>query len=170
MSYFARTTKGILPKQPLNSNTKNVVIMGRKTWESIPSRPLRGRINVVVSEKNTSTGEDVIWVKSLDDALEYLDSGAGLTGGLIMGRIFIIGGARLYGTALKHPRTRNILLTSVHHEFDVDTFFPVDVKDPESGWRKRTHEELEEFVGDVVPVGMEEGGVGYDFELYQREL
>lgn len=103
-----------------------------------------------------------IWAKSLDDALKALDEI------VEVGRIFIIGGAQLYEAAMAHPRTRNILLTSVHHEFEVDTFFPVDVKDGASGWVKRNHEELGRFVGEDVPVEQDEGGVKYNFELYQK--
>lgn len=103
-----------------------------------------------------------IWAKSLDDALKALDEI------VEVGKIFIIGGAQLYEAAMAHPRTRNILLTSVHYEFEVDTFFPVDMKDGASGWVKRNHEELGRFVGEDVPVEQDEGGVKYNFELYQR--
>lgn len=162
MAYFARVTKRIIPTSEV-STTKNAVIMGRKTWESIPPRfqPLPGRINVVVS-RGEGTGVGAIWAKSLDDALKALDGDAEV------GKIFIIGGAQLYEAAMAHPRTRNILLTSVHKEFEVDTFFPVDMKDEASGWVKKSHEELEMFVGEDVPAEQDEGGVKYDFELYQK--
>ncbi|KAL0637125.1 hypothetical protein Q9L58_003948 [Maublancomyces gigas] len=162
MAYFARVTKRIIPTSEV-STTKNAVIMGRKTWESIPSRfrPLPERINVVVS-RGEGTGVGAIWAKSLDDALKALDKDAGV------GKIFIIGGAQLYEAAMAHPRTRNILLTSVHKEFEVDTFFPVDMKDGASGWAKKSHEELGIFVGEDVPAEQDEGGVKYDFELYQK--
>lgn len=165
MAYFARVTKRIVPAPEVSTSpaTKNAVIMGRKTWESIPPkfRPLPGRINVVVS-RGEGTDAEAIWAKSLDDALRALDEGAEV------GKIFIIGGAQLYRAAVAHPRTRSILLTSVHNEFEVDTFFPVDVRDVKSGWAKRSHEELAGFVGESVPVEQDEGGVKYNFELYQR--
>lgn len=137
--------------------------MGRKTWESIPSkfRPLPERINVVVS-RGEGADAGAIWAKSLDDALKALDETAEV------GKIFIIGGAQLYEAAMAHPRTKNVLLTSVHKDFEVDTFFPVDVKDMTSGWVKRTHEELGVFVGENVPMEQDEKGVKYDFELYQK--
>lgn len=162
MAYFARVTKRIVPV-PEVSTTKNAVIMGRKTWESIPTkfRPLPGRINVVVS-RDEGMSTSAIWAKSLDDALKALDEI------VEVGKIFIIGGAQLYEAAMAHPRTRNILLTSVHYEFEVDTFFPVDMKDGASGWVKRNHKELGRFVGEDVPVEQDEGGVKYDFELYQK--
>lgn len=138
--------------------------MGRKTWESIPLkfRPLPGRLNVVIT-RNEAEYIGAIGARSLDDALRVLDEGNEK-----VGRLFIIGGAQLYKAAMLLPRTRNILLTSVHKEFEVDTFFPVDVEDEASGWVKRSHEELGRFVGEDVPVEQDEKGVKYDFKLYQK--
>ncbi|KAI5840040.1 dihydrofolate reductase-like protein [Morchella snyderi] len=166
LSYFARVTKRLVPEA---QKKKNAVIMGRKTWDSIPAkfRPLPDRINVVVSRTtNNSVGEDaVVWARSLDDALEALKSG----GSGEVGRIFVIGGAQLYDIAMKYPGTTSILMTSIDKEFDVDTFFPVDIRDPANGWKKRTHGELSTFVNENVPESMQEDGVPYGFELYEKD-
>jgi len=71
---------------------------------------------------------------------------------------------------MEDERTRNVLLTNIEGEFGCDRFFPVDVRDEENtGWVRRRHEELCAFVGEQVPVGViEENGVRFSFELYQK--
>lgn len=95
---------------------ENVVVMGRKTWESIPEKykPLKDRINVVVSSKELyKLPEGAIQVKSFDEALQV----AGMT-------TFVIGGASLYEQGLVHPSCRGIYATLIKDEFDCDTYFP----------------------------------------------
>ena len=100
------------------------VIMGRKTWESLPDafRPLPGRVNIVVSR----------------------NSGYRATGGMVVGSLpaaltaagnadvaFIIGGADLYHQAL--PFADRIYLTEIDEDFDGDAFFPAFASDD---WRE----------------------------------
>src|SRR6266516_483776 len=139
LAYFARVTKRAPSSAPLN--TRNAVIMGRKTWESIPERwrPLPGRVNVVVTSQGQVEGktEGVKIVRSLEEGLQVLGS-APLTSpaaaqdkqkveASAIGRIFVIGGARLYDTALSHPATTHILFTKINTAFKADTFFPLDL-------------------------------------------
>lgn len=94
----------------------NVVVMGRKTWDSIPEkyRPLPNRINVVLSSKDLpGLPKDVIQVKSFDEALQV----AGVT-------TFVIGGASLYEQGLEHPNCKGIYVTEVKDIFDCDTYLP----------------------------------------------
>ncbi len=92
------------------------VIMGRKTWESLPARfrPLPGRHNVVITRNADfhAAGADI--AASLDEALQQLASA---------GRVFVIGGGELYAQAL--PRAAELLLTEVDADLDGDTFFPL---------------------------------------------
>jgi len=126
MGYFARVTK----RAPTG---KNAVVMGRKTWESIPSkfRPLKGRINVVISStmkpEETDAAEDgdeIIIVRSLEEGLTVL-AGRRRTASIEhqgdeqakdikstesqaeshINNIFIIGGATIYKAALDLPPT-----------------------------------------------------------------
>jgi len=102
---------------------QNAVIMGRKTWESLPpkSKPLTNRMNLVLTSKSTlnSTGIDI--AKSLDQVLEMLSN---LPLKEKVNQIFIIGGASLYELAIKHPKCHTIYLTRIHKIFDCDKFFP----------------------------------------------
>ena len=96
----------------------NAVIMGRKTWESIPKkfRPLKDRLNVVLSrQSDLKLPEGVIGYTSLDKALKKLSG---------YDEIFIIGGGSLYNEAIKRPECRKLYITEVQGEFEADTYFP----------------------------------------------
>ena len=85
-----------------------------------------------------------------------------------VGRVFVIGGARVYEGALGLECARSVLLTRLGEEFECDTFFP-DLEDSEH-WAKKERKELEEFVGEeVVEGGLEEDGVKYEFQLWDRK-
>ena len=65
MSFFRTTTTDVPSDEYINA-----VIMGRKTFESLGSRPLKGRLNVILSRANSN--KDILLAKSLDDALEKI--------------------------------------------------------------------------------------------------
>lgn len=111
MKYFKETTMG------------HPVIMGRKTWESIPEkfRPLPGRVNIVLSKDPTFEAGGAFVFPSLESALT---NAAGFLGGE---EIFIIGGAQIYAEAL--PKTGRLYLTYVHRTFEGDTYFRGFAKD-----------------------------------------
>ena len=93
----------------------HVVIMGRKTWESLPEkfRPLPGRTNIVLTRQSGyALPKDVERFGTLQDALAtHTDK-----------NIFIIGGAEIYAQAL--PLADRLELTLVHNEVEGDAFFP----------------------------------------------
>jgi dihydrofolate reductase len=91
------------------------VIMGRKTWESLPdrSRPLPGRVNIVVTGNPQWRAEGAVVVASLQEALAQLGS---------VSKAFVIGGARLFAEAL--PLLDEMELTEVDQDFDADVYFP----------------------------------------------
>lgn len=111
MEFFRRTTLGA-------GDGANAVILGRKTWESLPPRfrPLPGRRNVVVSRQPSfrAAGAEV----APDFAAAWSRARAG------GGECFVIGGAEIYAAALAHPDCARILLTRVAGAHDCDTFFP----------------------------------------------
>ena len=116
LKYFSRITK--TTESP---NLQNAVIMGRNTWESLPSKykPLPGRFNAVLSSNSElDLPEGVLQFISLDDALTAISTSE------LIDQIFVIGGARLYADAILHPNLERIYLTRIEEEFDCDTFFP----------------------------------------------
>ena len=100
--------------------TKNVVIMGRKTWQSLPEnrRPLPDRTNIVISTTIT-VPDGVVVAKDLEEALSKA------WGTPLVGEVFVIGGAQVYATALQHPALRDVYLTTIEHDYGCDTFFRV---------------------------------------------
>ncbi|KAK6543781.1 dihydrofolate reductase [Orbilia ellipsospora] len=140
MSYFARVTRRV-PPHPTTATHKyaNAVIMGRKTWESLPPkyRPLPGRINVIVS-RNSSTrsgsgkgvGGGEFWVGDIEEGVGLLrqkfpppssssssegkeDEVAGLS--LQLHQIFIIGGSQIYKLAMDLPKDSAAYPTRILH-------------------------------------------------------
>jgi dihydrofolate reductase len=115
MAYFKRLTSAAAPGRP------NVVIMGRKTWQSIPARfrPLAERVNVVVTRNaELELPAGVARAGSLDAALE--DAGSRRDAG----EVFVIGGGEIFRDALAHPSLDTVYLTRVHATLDCDTFLP----------------------------------------------
>ncbi|KAL1683940.1 dihydrofolate reductase-like domain-containing protein [Schizophyllum commune] len=164
MSYFAKVTSHA------PEGEQNRVIMGRKTWESIPAkfRPLRDRLNVVLSRQAEfkQSGADVF--PSLSAAIDTAASGQAH-------RTYVIGGATLYQESLTltpsetGPFVDRILITRVlDPAFDAcDAFFPDFTTD--SAWKQATHDELEGWLGFDVPRGVqEEKGVMYEFQMWVR--
>ncbi len=91
------------------------VVMGRKTWDSLPARfrPLPGRRNVVVTDNPALRFEGAESAPSLQSALQRLGSAE---------RVFVIGGAQLYAQAL--PLADEMMLTEVDADLDGDVRFP----------------------------------------------
>lgn len=107
LKHFKETTMG------------GAVIMGRKTWESLPRRPLPGRTNIVISRNPSLECPGALKAASLEDALIAAEDN----------RIFIIGGASVYKEAM--PLANVLELTRILAEDPgADTFFPdIDPKE-----------------------------------------
>ncbi len=101
LAFFQRETTG------------GAIIMGRRTWESLPYKPLKNRLNIVVSSKGCSA-EHV--VSSVEDAVAMAHA-AGHR------RLYGIGGEGIYRALL--PLSERLLITEVALDVpDADTFFP----------------------------------------------
>ncbi len=92
------------------------VIMGRRTWESLPEkfRPLPGRTNIVVTSQRLEVGPLVVISKSVSEAIAEAQK--------IDKDVAIIGGAGIFAEAL--PYTDVLYLTEIEAEKEADTFFP----------------------------------------------
>jgi len=92
----------------------HTVIMGRRTYESLPKGALPNRINVVITSDAADNYPGCIVVRSVEEALTHCKEGE---------KIFIIGGGQLYHSTFH--LTSQLYLTRIHHIFtDADTFFP----------------------------------------------
>ncbi|KAL5144245.1 Bifunctional dihydrofolate reductase-thymidylate synthase [Glycine soja] len=105
---------------------KNAIVMGRKTWESIPLeyRPLSGRLNVVLTRSGSfdiATAENVVICGSMSSALELL---AASPYSLSIEKVFVIGGGQIFREALNVPGCEAIHLTEIQSSIECDTFMP----------------------------------------------
>ena len=100
LAYFKKVTLG------------KPVIMGRKTFESIGSKPLPKRENIVISRSPQSPVEGVVFTTSLQEALKLSTDH----------EPFIVGGAEIYRQSMDIVDVMEI--TRVHDSFEGDTFFP----------------------------------------------
>ena len=117
-------------------------IMGRKTWESLPKKPLPGRINVVVTRDPGYQAAGATVVTSFDDAVAVaMREGPA--------EIAVLGGAQIYAEAMK--RADRIYLTRVHQAFEGDAYFsPLDASQWQSLQRVATQTSRLGLTFDIV--------------------
>lgn len=121
-------------------------IMGRKTWESLPKKPLPARTNIVLTRDPALVASGAVVAHTLEDALVRAQAES-------PEEIAVIGGAEIYAAAL--PRAFRIHLTEVHGAFDGDVHMPpFDPAEWKEVWR-------ENHVG-------EPGATAYSFVTLER--
>ena len=128
--------------------TGHPVVMGRRTWESLPKRPLPGRRNIVMTENHDyeAHGAEVVHgVAGLFKALKGCDD-----------EVFVMGGASIYELLL--PYTKRLYITRVYRDYEADVYFPII--------------DMSEFtlVKFGEPMYDEESGLDYAYEEYDRKL
>lgn len=128
--------------------TGQVIIMGRKTYESI-GRPLPNRINIVITRQTGYQPEGVIIVHSLEEALLKAKS-------LHRGDIYVVGGAEIYEQSM--DLADEIELTQLHDIFDGDAFFPI------------IDEQIWQMVSKERGVTDEKNPYQYSFVRYVRKV
>jgi dihydrofolate reductase len=104
------------------------MIMGRKTWESLPLRPLPGRLNIVLSRDGTFQPKGAVVCDSFAEAVGIGRDQAAEDG---VDEVCVIGGAALFALAL--PKARRLYLTEVDAAPEGDVVFPAL---DESAWRE----------------------------------
>lgn len=102
LKYFKKTTN------------ERTVVMGRKTWESLPFKPLKNRRNIVVSSQKDYHIEGAELFDDVNKVLEALKEEKD--------EVFCIGGASLYKALL--PKADKLYITRVYKDFEADVFFP----------------------------------------------
>lgn len=125
----------------------NVVLMGRKTLESFPEgKPLPERTNVVLSRKKRESRDNLIWVSSVEEALQVVSR--------IPGKVFVIGGEEIYRQFL--PLASKVYLTEISEISTADSYFPDIRKD-------------ERWTAEKVGPWKREGNLSFRFVIYTKK-
>lgn len=100
------------------AHSRNAVVMGRKTWDSLPTKPLPKRLNVVISRSlPTQLDKDVVWFQGVDEAFDVLNADDDVH------HIYVVGGAQLYAQTM--DRLDGVFTTTVKGAYEgCDAFFP----------------------------------------------
>ena len=125
--------------------TGNIVIMGRNTFESIGSRPLPDRTNIVIS-KTMTPREDVVLLRTPEEAVQYASV-------FEEDEVFVIGGGRIYSALM--PYCQKAYITKIYEQYKADTYF--SNLDHNSEWQKES--------GGVIQVW---NGIRFEFVDYVR--
>lgn len=134
LKYFKRITLG------------SPIIMGRKTWESLPFKPLPKRENIVISNNKDYKLDNATVFHSLEEAVQYVKK---------FENCFIIGGGMIYNTIL--PFCDKLYITKVHKSFEADTFFPeID----SNQWELESESEIQKD---------EPSGLEFQFLVYKKK-
>jgi dihydrofolate reductase len=125
------------------------VAMGRKSFESIDSQPLNGRVNIVITRQKDFKAPGAVVVSSLNDAIF-------VAGEHDYNELMVLGGGEIYKEAM--PKADRIYITRVHAVFkDADTFFPeIDT----NKWQLTSNEDF--------PVD-EKHAYPYSFQVWDRK-
>lgn len=123
----------------------HTVIMGKKTFESLPGGPLQGRRNIVISDNKDDKFEDCIMAYSINEALDMCED---------IKENFIIGGGTIYKQFLKY--TTKLYITKVYKTFEADSFFP-----------ELDYGEWEEIEREDLPSG-KKNDFSYSYITYKR--
>lgn len=115
LKHFARVTCAA------PEGRRNAVIMGRKTWLSVPERlrPLPRRLNVVITRGQLEVPAGVDVAASLDAALAQAAAHPDVAG------LFVVGGGEIFRQAFAHPACGDVYVTRIDGDFDADTFAPL---------------------------------------------
>lgn len=110
------------------------ILMGRKTWDSLPRRPLPGRTNIVLSRDSAFEPAGAVVCERFDEALAIAREQAREDGAE---EVCAIGGEAVFALAL--PKARRLYLTEVEAEVDGDVLFPPFDETAWSEVRRESH-------------------------------
>ncbi len=127
--------------------TGHPVVMGRKTWDSLPKRPLPKRQNIVMTNNPDFAADGATVVHSVNDLFNVLKD--------CDDEVFVMGGAAIYKALL--PFCRRLYITRVYRDYEADVYFPTI--------------DMSEFtlVSLGEPLQDEESGLDFAYEEYERK-
>ncbi|CAH0484343.1 unnamed protein product [Peronospora farinosa] len=147
-----------LTTSPSDSSTQHAVIMGRKTWESLPAKvqPMPKRYNVVLTRdasyrQRMNVSETVGIAASFSEALDLVQQQ-----GKKVDQVFVIGGGAVYAEALAYSGCNKVHLTKVKGQFECDAFFPLE-------------QLMQNFKVTKASEVKEENGVQFQFVEWERK-
>lgn len=108
LKHFSKLTKG---------NNNNMVVMGRKTWDSLPKKPLPKRFNAILSTQFIIDTDNAKSFNSLQSILDFSRQNN-------YQDLWIIGGAEIYKMVLDLDMVDEIHATKIEDWYDCDVFFP----------------------------------------------
>ncbi|WJY28230.1 MULTISPECIES: dihydrofolate reductase [Sporosarcina] len=120
------------------------IIMGRRTFESI-GRPLKGRLNLILTRNAGYHAEGAVAVQTLDEAIVRAENYAD--------EVMIIGGAEIFEMAM--PIADRLYVTVIRHSYEGDTYFP----EYSTGWKLISESDAHRT----------EDGIEYVYCIYERE-
>ena len=152
MAHFKALTQG------------HTVLMGRKTWESLPPRfrPLPGRCNIVISRQADYSAPGAAVADSLESGLKLASALGPASACMIAATVFIIGGEQIYKQAM--ALADRLEITEVDLEPEGDAWFPEiaasmeTLASPTVDW---------EIVAKNTPPS--QSGTGFSFVTYRRK-
>ena len=133
LKYFKKVTSG------------HTVVMGLRTYESLPVKPLPNRKNIVISDTVIPLPAGCILTQSIEEACRQCNTAE---------ECFVIGGAQIYRQMF--PFAQKLYITRIYHSFDADVWFP-EIKDEE--WQLQT---IEQHTPDEKHI------YAFSFETYTR--
>tara|TARA_B100001142_G_scaffold135340_1_gene136850 strand:- start:500 stop:1042 length:543 start_codon:yes stop_codon:yes gene_type:complete len=134
----------------LTTANKSAIVMGRKTWDSLPIKPLSNRRNYVLTKKKFhATFPDGLVLKEPDDIIHLKK---------IYNFIWIIGGETIYEQYINKPYIDKIYLTEINDIYEGDTYFP---EMPE-GYCKTIQGSIKYFPKNALEFS------SYNFNLYSN--
>lgn len=126
--------------------TGHTIVMGKRTFESLPIRPLPNRRSIIITDIPGETIPGCEMAYSIDEAISLMEDGA---------ENFIIGGGMVYRQFM--PLAHRLYLTIVHKDFEADTFYPeIDY----SEWTEASKETID-ATGSL--------GFSYSYIIYNRK-
>lgn len=125
----------------------STVIMGRKTWDSLPKKPLPNRFNIIVTSQEHEDNDIDIKHSTMDEVKAFLELDFGIP-------VFVIGGGMIYRELL--PYCQEVYLTRIFKEHEnVDAYFP-------------NLDEMEEWVCEDSSEIQSYDNIEYQYQLYRR--
>ena len=125
----------------------STVVMGRKTWDSLPKKPLPNRFNIIVTSQEVDDNDIDIKHSTMEEVKSFLELDLGIP-------VFIIGGGMVYRELL--PYCQEVYLTRILKSHDnVDTYFP-------------NLDEMDEWEQDECSETYDYNGINYQYQHYRR--